>query len=204
MQEESKQPKLAQNLGMQSNNKGKSRSQSKAGSFRKREIQIEIEDNNFYGEGDTGQQAENLDSVENLNMPLKIAGIENIDDLMNHKNVMESFRNYQNKILQQNNFTQPVSGVDINGQFQSVSSKNGTQNFDFGALKDHGPQPSSRRHAHGTNRYNKNGFMLVTSQSSDGGDLDENIRESDVIGQSQQIEQSGYAQTTSGQTNQLG
>lgn len=50
-------------------------------------------------------------------MPLKIAGIENIDDLMNHKNVMESFRNYQNKILQQNNFTQPVAGIDINGQF---------------------------------------------------------------------------------------
>lgn len=86
---------------------------------------------------------------------------------------MESFRNYQNKMMQQ---TAGLGTADLNQQFQSVSSKNGTQNFDFGAVtgggsaqpkhgNSHGQQPSSRRHAHGTNRYNQNGFMMVTSSS---------------------------------------
>ena len=49
---------------------------------------------------------------------------------------MESFRKYQNKLMQQNNHITNGQNIDINGQFQSVSSKNGTKNFDFGMIKD--------------------------------------------------------------------
>lgn len=91
---------------------------SKNGSFRKMELNIEIEDNNFFqGQEETEIMAEsnieeNLDSVENLNMPLKIAGSD-LDDLMNRKGILESFRNHQIK-LQQNNLAQPT-GPDLNG-----------------------------------------------------------------------------------------
>lgn len=128
--------------------------------LKKPTLNIEIEDN-YYDEEDG----------ENMNKPLQIQGLGihmagqegTLNELLvNQKNVMESFRNYQNKMMQQ---TQGVSNVDLNQQFQSVSSKNGTQNFDFGAITgggsaqqkhagSYGPQPSSRRHAHGTNRYN--------------------------------------------------
>lgn len=63
-------------------------------------------------------------------------------------------------------------------------------------MKEHGPQPSSRRHAHGTNRYNKNGFMPATSQSSYGNDSDaENIPNSDEISKIIELDENGQPAT---------
>ena len=41
----------------------------------------------------------------------------------------------------------------------------------------HGVMPSSRKHIHATNRYNKNGFMMTTSQSSEHDSQEQNLQE---------------------------
>lgn len=117
-----------------------------------------------------------LEAEESLNQQVRIEGLGLGADF-SQQNVMESFRNYQQRKQKQAHGQQPV--IDVTQNFQSVSSKNGTQNFDFGALtggrsaqgknftSNKGGQPSSRRHAHGTNRYNKNGFTMVSSSSMD-------------------------------------
>ena len=45
--------------------------------------------------------SENIDSAEGLDKKYTVDG-SGLDDLIKHKNVMESFRNYQNKLLHQN------------------------------------------------------------------------------------------------------
>ena len=140
--------------------------------IKKPQLNIEIED-------DFGKEEE-----ESLNKPLQVEGL-GWNDAQIQQNVMESFRNYLHNIIQNPSGAVPHQAIDINQQFQSVSSKNGTQNFDFGAVTDgrsakakqvtsngNAQQSSSRRHAHGTNRYNKNGFMMVTSSSMDSNSLD--------------------------------